>query len=357
MNTLQIQLLLAIFAGWVNRSQQDVIWYLQEENRVLRGQLGGKRLLFTDGQRRRLAAKAKAIGRKGLFEIGTLVTPDTLLRWYRRLIAKKYDGSKSRTVGRPKTALEIEQLIIRMVGDNPSWGYTRIRGALRNLGHEVGRNTIKRILLDNGIDPAPLRSKGMSWKTFLKAHWGAIAATDFFSVEVLTWAGLVRYFVLFIIDLQTRRVAIAGIAQQPDGEWMKQTARNLTDADEGFLNGARFLIHDRDPLFSEAFREILKSSDVKTVKLPAQSPDLNAYAERFVRSIKSECLAQIIPLGERHLRKAVKEYTEHYHFERNHQGLDNELIEKPSDEPHMDGAVDCRERLGGVLNFYHRRAA
>jgi transposase InsO family protein len=324
---------------------------------VLRGQLGGKRLLFTDGQRRRLAAKAKAIGRKGLFEIGTLVTPDTLLRWYRRLIAKKYDGSKSRTVGRPKTALEIEQLIIRMVGDNPSWGYTRIRGALRNLGHEVGRNTIKRILLDNGIDPAPLRSKGMSWKTFLKAHWGAIAATDFFSVEVLTWAGLVRYFVLFIIDLQTRRVAIAGIAQQPDGEWMKQTARNLTDADEGFLNGARFLIHDRDPLFSEAFREILKSSDVKTVKLPAQSPDLNAYAERFVRSIKSECLAQIIPLGERHLRKAVKEYTEHYHFERNHQGLDNELIEKPSDEPHMDGAVDCRERLGGVLNFYHRRAA
>jgi putative transposase len=355
MNTLQIQLLLAIFAGWVNRSQQDVIWYLQEENRVLRGQLGGKRLLFTDGQRRRLAAKA--IGRKGLFEIGTLVTPDTLLRWYRRLIAKKYDGSKSRTVGRPKTALEIEQLIIRMVGDNPIWGYTRIRGALRNLGHEVGRNTIKRILLDNGIDPAPLRSKGMSWETFLKAHWGAIAATDFFSVEVLTWAGLVRYFVLFIIDLQTRRVAIAGIAQQPDGEWMKQIARNLTDADEGFLNGARFLIHDRDPLFSEAFREILKSSDVKTVKLPAQSPALNAYAERFVRSIKSECLAQIIPLGERHLQKAVKEYTEHYHFERNHQVLDNELIEKPSDEPHMDGAVDCRKRLGGVLNFYHRRAA
>ena len=185
----------------------------------------------------------------------------------------------------------------------------------------------------------------------------SIAATDFFSVEVLTRAGLVRYFVLFIIDLKTRRVEIAGVAQQPDEEWMKQIARNLTDVDDGFLNGTHYLIHDRDPLFTEAFRELLKSSDVKTVKLPARSPDLNAHAERFVLSIKSECLAQIIPLGERHLRKAVKEYTEHYHFERNHQGLNNELIEKPIDRPNMDGAVDCRERLGGILNYYHRRAA
>jgi transposase InsO family protein len=356
-NTLQLQFLMLIFAGWVNRSQQAVIEYLQEENRVLREQLGGKRLMFTDGQRRRLAAKAKGIGRKGLFEIGTLVTPDTLLRWYRRLIAKKYDGSKTRKPGRPKTAVEIEQLIIRIADDNPRWGYTRIRGALRNLGHEIGRNTIKRILLDNGIDPAPLRSKGMSWETFLKAHWGAISATDFFSVEVLTRAGLVRYFVLFIIDLKTRRVEIGGVVRQPDGEWMKQVARNLTHCDEGFLTGARYLIHDRDPLFTEAFRELLKCSGVKTVKLPARSPNLNAYAERFARSIKSECLAQIIPLGERHLRKAVEEYTDHYHFERNHQGLDNELIEKPIDGPNMNGAVDCRERLGGILKYYHRRAA
>ncbi len=197
----------------------------------------------------------------------------------------------------------------------------------------------------------------MPWKTFLRAHWGAIAATDFFSVEVLTRAGLVRYFVLFAIDLQTRRIEVAGIAQQPDGEWMKQIARNLTDADDGFLNGAHYLIHDRDPLFTEAFKELLGSSGVQTVKLPARSPDLNAYAERFVRSIKSECLAQIIPLGERHLRAAVKEYTERYHIERNHQGLENELIEKPSDELKMPGAVECRERLGGVLKYYYRSAA
>jgi putative transposase len=299
----------------------------------------------------------KLIGRAGLFEIAPLVTPDTLLRWYRRLIAQKYDGSLTRRAGRPKTAAEIEQLIVRIAGDNPRWGYTRIRGALSNLGHEIGRNTIKRILLDNGINPVPIRSKGMSWETFLKAHWGAIAATDFFSVEVLTRIGLVRYFVLFVLDLQTRRVEIAGIAQQPDGEWMKQIARNLTDADGGFLSRTRYVIHDRDPLFTEAFRDLLKSSGVKTVKLPARSPDLNAHAERFVLSIKSECLSQIIPLGERHLRKAVKEYTEHYHLERNHQGLNNELIEKPSDEPHLDGVVECKERLGGILKYYYRRAA
>ena len=170
MNSLQLEFLILIFAGWVNRSQQDVIEYLQEENRVLREQLSGKRLRFTDRQRRRPGAKAKAIGRRGIFDIGTLVTPDTLLRWYRRLISRKYDGSKARKPGRPKTAADIEQLILQMARDNPRWGYTRIRGALYNLGHEIGRNTIKRILLESGFDPAPLRSKGMSWETFLKAH-------------------------------------------------------------------------------------------------------------------------------------------------------------------------------------------
>jgi transposase InsO family protein len=174
---------------------------------------------------------------------------------------------------------------------------------------------------------------------------------------VITRSGLVRYFVLFVIDLKGRRVEIAGILPRPNGEWMSQMARNLTDCDEGFLNEARYLIHDRDRLFMQSFREILKSSGVETVKLPARSPNLNAYAERFVRSIKSECLAQIIPLGERHLRHAVKEYTEHYHVERNHQGLDNRLIEEPPGVVDMNSAVVRHERLGGVLNYYERRAA
>ena len=361
MNTLPLQFLMLIFAGWVNRSQQDVIEYLQEEeaqlpsDRVLRSQLPGKRLRFTDQQRRRLSVMAKRVGRRGLFQIETLVTPDTLLRWYRRLVANKYDGRKNRRPGRPKTAVDIQDLILMMARDNPRWGYTRIRGALYNLGHEIGRNTVKRILLENGF--APTRKGGMSWDTFLKAHWGVIAATDFFSVEVLTRSGLIRYFVLFVIDLKTRRVNITGILRQPNGEWMSQIARNPTDCETGFLNEARYLIHDRDPLFTRAFREILKSSGVETVKLPARSPNLNAYAERFVRSIKSECLAQIIPLGERHLRHAVKEYAVHYHAERNHQGLDNRRIEEPPSVVDMNSAVVRQERLGGVLNYYDRRAA
>ena len=355
MNALPLQFLMMLFAGWVNRHQQDVIEYLQAENRALLMQLGGKRLRFTDQQRHRLAVRAKAVGRKGLFELDTLVTPDTLLRWHRQLIARKYDGSKSRRPGRPKTPDEIEKLIVRMARENPRWGYTRIRGALSNLGHEIGRNTIKRILLENGFDP--IRKSGMSWKTFLKAHWGAVAATDFFSVEVITRSGLVRYFVLFVIDLKTRRVEIAGILSQPDGDWMSQTARNLADCEDGFLNGARYLIHDRDPLFTRSFREILRSSGVETVKLPARSPNLNAYSERFVRSVKSECLAEIIPLGERHLRNAVKEYTEHYHVERNHQGLGNELIDDRRGAADINCEVEPCERLGGILNYYYRRAA
>jgi transposase InsO family protein len=197
----------------------------------------------------------------------------------------------------------------------------------------------------------------MSWETFLKARWGAIAATDFFSVEVHTRSGLVRYFVLFIIDLKTQRIEIAGILTRPKGEWMKQIARNLTDCEDGFLNGPRHLIHHRDPLFTTSFCEILRSSGVEAVKLPARSPNLNAYAERFVRSIKSECLGQIIPLGERHLRRAVKEYTEHYHIERNHQGLDNRLIEERQGVVDVNSAVERLERLGGVLDYYDRRAA
>jgi hypothetical protein len=195
----------------------------------------------------------------------------------------------------------------------------------------------------------------MSWATLLKSHWGVIAATDFFSVEVLTPVGLTRYFVLFVIDLKTRRVKVAGVVPQPDGGWMKQVARNPTDVYDGFLAGSRYLIHDRDPLFTEGFRAILKAGGVRTVKLPAQSPDLNAFAERLVRSFKEERLSQIIPLGERHLHRAVTDSTEHDHGERNHQGLGSELIERPTRE--VRGRVQCRERLGGVLKYFYRRAA
>jgi len=194
MNPGSLQFLFLMFAGWVNREQQAVIEYMLEERRILLEQLGGKRKLrFTDAQRRRLAAKSKLVGRKLLKRLGTLVTPDTLQRWYKNLIAKKYDGSKNRRVGRPQTEQQIQRLVVTMAMGNDGWGYTRIVGALRHLGHVIARNTVKRILRAHGIEPAPHR--GMSWSTFLKTHWGAIAACDFFTVEVLTFTGLVRYHV------------------------------------------------------------------------------------------------------------------------------------------------------------------
>ena len=183
--TYHAQFLLLVVAGWVNRQQQDVIDYLQEENRVLRAGLRGKRLKLSDDDRRRLAVKAQALGREALAQIASVATPATLLRWYRCLIAAKYDGSKNRSPGRPPTAKDIRELIVRVARENPTWGYTRLRGALKNLGHELGRNTIKRLLAEHGIAPAPERGKSMSWSTFIKAHWGAIAATDLFTVEVV----------------------------------------------------------------------------------------------------------------------------------------------------------------------------
>jgi len=241
-----------------------------------------------------------------------------------------------------------------MAPENSRWGYTRIRGALMNLGHEIGRNTIERVLTENGIDPAGRRP--MAWKTFLRAHRGAIAATDFFTVEVVTWRGLVRYFVLFVIDLETHRVEIAGITSAPNGQWMQQIARNLVDCEDGFLLDSRHVIHDRDPLFTHAFSGTLKRRGVNPVKLPVRSPNLNAYAERFVRSAKSECVAHVIPIGERHFRRVISEYVDHYHRERNHQGLDNRLIDLGDGGLGGSGPVECHERLGGVLRYYARTA-
>ena len=353
-----LQLLLTLVAGWINRRQLDAIDYLKEENRLLKDRLGGRRLRFTDAERRRLARRAHALGRKALSELDTLVTPDTLMRWYRTLVARKWTYTHRRGPGRPRTVEAIVQLIVRMALENPSWGYTRIQGALANLGHQVGRGTIANILREEGIDPAPERGKRTSWSTFLKAHWGSIAATDFFTVEVLTMRGLVTQYVLFFIDLASRTVKIAGITPHPSGEWMMQIARNLTDPDESFLRSTRFLIMDRDTKYSATFRAALTRERIGPIQLPPRSPNLNAYAERFVRSVKQECTGRMIFFGRSSLERALTECVAHYHCERNHQGLLNQLIHSSAAVVSCPGSrVQCRQRLGGMLNFYHLQAA
>ena len=351
------QLLLVTLAGWINRQQQDVIAYIQEENRTLKNKLKGKRIRFTDDERRRLAVKGKVLGRKVLREVASIVTPDTILAWHRKLIAQKWDYSERRGPGRPRVKDEIAQLTVRLARENPGWGYTTIRGALHNLGHVVARETVRNILKAHGIEPAPERSRRMPWSTFLKAHWDSMAATDLFTVEVWSRFGLTRYYVLFFIKLSNRRVHVAGITPQPHASWIKQIARNTADPVDGFLLGIRYLIMDRDAIFTAEFRNFLKQEGVKTVRLPPRSPNLNAYAERFVRTIKESCLNRMIFFGERSLWKAINEFVDFYHHERNHQGLENRLIDPGEGVGTTAGSVACRQRLGGLLRYYYRQAA
>jgi putative transposase len=207
------------------------------------------------------------------------------------------------------------------------------------------------------LPPAPERKRTTPWATFIRTHLAVLAGTDFFTVEVLTLRGLVTYYVLFFIHLESRKVDIAGITIHPNEPWMKQMARNATMEECGTLQDCRYLLHDRDTKYTLSFRAIIKSGHVKTLVLPAHSPNLNAYAERWVRSVKEECLSKIILFGERSLRRALREYVEHYHAERNHQGKSNVLLFPRASGIRPDGPVRCRERLGGLLRYYHQEAA
>ncbi|MBW1770336.1 MAG: DDE-type integrase/transposase/recombinase [Deltaproteobacteria bacterium] len=352
-------LLVVILAGWINRHQQAVIEFQGTQIQVLMEKLGRKRLILNDDQRRRLAVKGKILGRKVLREIITISTPDTILRWHRQLVAEKwnYNHRRNKKQGRPPVSEEVRRLVLRMAQENPTWGYDRIQGALANLGHEISDQTVGNILQENGIEPAPERKRQTTWKTFLKAHWDVLGAIDFTTIEVWTKGGLVTFYLLFVMEVATRRVHFAGCTVNPTEAWMKQIARNLTDSFDGFLLGTRYLLTDRDSKFCEAFRSILKQSDVEPVKLPPRSPNLTPHIERFMRSIKQECLERMIFFGEKSLRNAVKEFCLHYHQERNHQGLSNRLIDPGDDEGCSAGEVACRERMGGMLRYYYRDAA
>jgi putative transposase len=344
-------MVLMVLTGWLDRRERQAIAYLIEENRVLRRQLGGRRLHLADDDRRRLAARAYLVGRAALRQIATIATPDTLLRWHRQLVAHKWTyASRSSRRG---VLVEIRQLVVRMATENPTWGYTRIQGALENVGHRVGRSTIRGVLKAAGLPPVPQRPT--SWQTFLKAHWGAIAGADFFTTEVWTWRGLVTYYTVFVIDLASRRVQILGSTPRPEAVFMQQTVRTLTMADGGAVPAPHILICDRDRKWSGDVRRQLRDAGIRVVFAPERAPNANAFAERFVRSIKEECLNRLIPIGDRHFRRAVAEYVEHYHAERNHQGLDNRLISAPP-VIDMTSRVRRHPRLGGLLNFYQRAA-
>jgi transposase InsO family protein len=338
-------------AGVLTERERTIILYQREEIRILSQQLG-KRPRLNDDQRRRLAVLGKRLGRKVLGEWATIVTPDTILRWYRRLVASKNDFSDRRGPGRPPVINLLRKLVVRMALENRLWGYERIEGEIKKLGHKLSPSTVRNILKANGIEPSPEREKQTTWREFLRSNWSCLAAADFFTVEAWGCRGLVTYYALFVMDLATRRVHVAGITPHPNTEWMMQIARNLTDPFDGFLRDKRLLIIDRDAKYSEAFRQLLHVGGVTPLLLPARSPNLNAYAERFVRSIKSECTERLVFFGERSLRYAIGEYLEHYNQERPHQGIGNHPPVAPKNAMFPAHEADCTKRLGGLLRSY-----
>jgi transposase InsO family protein len=333
--------------------------FVLEENRVYRALLErlapGWRL--QDGERKALAEKGRPLG-KLLTQVITLVQPETLLRWHRRLVARKWGFStrRARGVGRPPVDAAVEKLVVQMAEENPGWGYDRIAGALANLGHQGSDQTVGNILRRHGLGPAPERRRQTTWAQFIRRHKDVLWATDFFTAEVWSATGLVTGYVLFFIHVQTRKLVLGGLTAAPHEQWVKQIARNVTGV-TGQLTNARYLVHDRDGKFTAGFDQVLQGAGIEAIKLPPHSPNLNAYAERWIRSLRGECLEQLILFGQRSLAYVLQEYVAHFRRERNHQGLHN-LIPFPDERlKNNTGSFAKSERLGGLLQYYYRQAA
>ena len=352
------QQLLAYITGTVDQELLLCNAYLVTENRILRTQITG-RVRLTDGERKALAEIGQQLGKKALKAVANIVKPDTILAWHRQLVAQKFDGSNQRKApGRPTIDPELEALVVRLAQENRSWGYDRIVGALANLGYIISDQTVGNILKRHGIPPAPERKTTTTLKEFIRTHMDVLVATDFFTAEVWTLGGLVTYYVLFFIHLGSRQVHIAGMMPHPNETWMMQIARNVTMEEWGFLAPGQSLIHDRDGKYCPGFQQIIDTAGVKRVPLPPRSPNLNAYAERWVRSVKEECLSRMILFGEAALHHTLHEYRAHYHHERNHQGKGNVLLFPPGNhDTERAGQLRCRERLGGLLKYYECEAA
>jgi putative transposase len=333
------------------------ISYLKAENQILRSRLP-KQIQTTPAERSLLVRLGAPLG-NAIQELLSAVHYKTFLRWVREEKAGKTRGQKTRHPGRPPVAEDIKAIILRLAKET-GWGYARIQGELKKLGITVATNTIKKILIQNGFHPSPNRVKG-DWERFIKRHIDTLWACDFFTKDVWTGLGKVTYYVLFFIHVGTRRVRIAGMTCQPNGPWVEQQARNLVMdlADRG--EKASYLIKDGDTKFTEKFDEVFKSEGIKVKRLPYASPNLNAFAERFVQSIKNECVDQFVVFGEGHLRYLVREYEQHYNTVRPHQGLGNRtigIVSMPPPDGEADSAeIECESRLGGLLRHYHRRAA
>jgi len=345
---LWVAIMARILAQMLNDKLILMIEYQRRELAIYKRELK-KRPTLTDGDRRSLAEIAAKLGRKAMAELGSMVTPDTLMRWYRKLCVAKWVHPPKRR-GRPPTKDDVRKQVIDTAQTWNRAGYTRIHDVMKALGYTISRSTVVNILREAGVPTAPHR--GMSWKQFIATVMDGIYACDMFTVDTPTNT----YYCLFAIKIGTREVELVNITTNPDGQWMAQQSRNLCDFEHGFLKDCRYLIHDREPTFIHQLDPILRSSGIKPKVTPVRSPNLNAFAERFVGSVRQDCLDHIPIFGERHLRHVLREYVAWYNHERPHQGLDGQYIDKQ--EPYREeGVIAKRFRLGGLLPHFYRAAA
>jgi len=330
--------------------------FLEVENAVLRHQLAVlrrrvKRPRLNRLDRVLLAAASRLLPRERWSSF--LVTPQTLLRWHRELVRRKWTYRRKRAPGRPSVDADLRDLVIRMGRENPKWGCVRIQGELRKLGILIGATTIRSILRRAGVGPAPRRD-GPTWTEFLRAQAEGTWACDFFTVET---AWLRTLYVLFFIELGSRRVHVAGVTAHPESAWVTQQGRNLAIAGE--LDNVRYLVRDRDSKFTRSFDDVFRTEDATVIRTPVRAPRANAFAERFVRTVRAECLDRTLILSQRHLHRVLRRYVRHYNDERPHRGLHLEtpaLKPRPTATPSPQ-RIRRRDVLGGLIHEYWADAA
>lgn len=341
------------------RHKDIQILLLRQQLRILQRQLRQKPNV-SRLEKLTMAVLASKLSRPGcgmkakLREVLLLFKPDTVLKWHRDLVRRKWTFTRRRTGGRPTTDPELQALLLRLARENPSRGYSKIQGELLKLGYRIGRSTVRDLLKRQHVPPAPERvKKGSSWRTLLGHYANQFLACDFFTVET---AWLKTLYVFFFIELGTRRVHFAGCTAHPTGEWITQQARQLTWTLQDEQQPIRFLIHDRDAKFTALFESVFEWEGIEIIRTPYRSPKANAFAERWIRSAREECLDRVLIVGEGHLRRVLKEYIGYYNQARPHQGIE-QRCPVPIDRGVGEGPVKCRNALGGIIHDYHREAA